>query len=55
MTARLNHPIRRMDASSLSREGRKPKSPDQALNDPTAGQFGEGPQADIKPDARKRR
>lgn len=55
MTARFSHAVRRREASGLSREGRRPKSRDQALNDSTAGQFGEEPRPDVKPDPKKRR
>lgn len=37
----------------MSKEGKSPRSRDQALNDATAGQFGEEPRPEVKPDPKQ--
>ena len=41
--------------STAGREGKNPRSRDQALNDSTSGQLGKDPEPDIKPDPEKKR
>jgi hypothetical protein len=41
------------EATGLSKEGKNPRSLDQALNDATKGQFGEQLRPEVKPDPKR--